>query len=57
MLDLCKRCGTDVCAYVRPCFDLADTFALVGGNTTLEHVFYNGGKWHGTPERDGEEVS
>ena len=48
-LDLCKRCGPDVCSYVRKCFDFAaslDMDSAVGVWTELQHVFFDGMLWH-----------
>ena len=59
MLDLCKRCGKEVCDYVNYCFDFEKTFAsdsVIACNTKLEHVFFDGDQWHCSPLRHGEEV-
>ena len=59
VLDLCRRCGTDVCDYMKHCFDFAHTSAwdsAVAINTKFQHVFFDGGQWHCSPVRHGEEV-
>ena len=59
VLDLCKRCGKEVCDYIRHCFHFAQTFtsdSAVAFNTKLEHVFFDGEQWHGSPWLHGEEV-
>eukprot|EP00959_Pyramimonas_sp_CCMP1952_P351274 7359689-Pyramimonas_sp.AAC.1 len=52
VLDACKRRGKDVCNYVAHCFGFANTFAsdsAVARDTTLQHVFYDGGQWWRSP--------
>ena len=59
VLDLCKRCGKEVCDYVNYCFDFEQTFAsdsVIACNTKLEHVFFDGGQWHRNPLQEGDEV-
>ena len=59
VLDMCERCGPEVCNVVKDCFAFAPSFdsdTAVAAQTKLLHVFYNGSKWHKSPVRKGIEV-
>ena len=55
----CKRCGRQVCDYVKSCFEFIPKFepdTSTAPDTQIHHVFYNGQGWVASPVRRGQEA-